>query len=130
MKIKTRTATVKSPFMKCPPICVEGYHSQLTRAIMRVWCAAVQKESKIAVFVALFLFSSVAVAQSKTESSLQKVRANLAKTTDPVSRTKLNIKISSLLIALMFDAARSGDDKVVDERLNDYSNTIQDANRT
>jgi hypothetical protein len=71
-----------------------------------------------------------ALGQSKTELSLQKERTNLERTSDPVSRTKIEIKISDLLITLLTDAARAGNDKLVEQHLNDYSNTISDAHLT
>jgi hypothetical protein len=78
-------------------------------------------------FVALCSYS---IAQSKTEEQLMKERADLARTKDPVSRTKIEIKISDLLITLMADAARTGNDKQAEQYLNDYSNTISDAHLT
>ena len=81
-----------------------------------------------------FAFCSFAIAQSnapsKTEVSLQKERANLGRTNDPVGRTKIQIKISDLLLTLLADAARNGSDKIVEQHLNDYSNTIADAHLT
>ena len=84
-------------------------------------------------FVAIVLFiglCSYSVAQSKAEEQLRKERAELARTKDPVGRTKIEIKISDLLITLMADAARGGDDKRAEQYLNDYSNTISDAHLT
>ena|SRR6187399_884218 len=81
-----------------------------------------------------FAFCGLAIAQStalsKTEVSLQKERVNLSKTNDPVGRTKTQIKISNLLLTLLTDAARDGNDKLVEQHLNDYSNTISDAHLT
>jgi len=77
-----------------------------------------------------FALCSYAIAQSKTEVSLQKERTNLNRTNDPVNRTKIEIKISDLLITLMTDAARAGNDKLAEQYLNDYSNTISDAHLT
>jgi ElaB/YqjD/DUF883 family membrane-anchored ribosome-binding protein len=78
-------------------------------------------------FVALCGYS---IAQSKAEEQLKKERSSLARTTDPVSRTKIEIRISDLLITLMADAARAGDDKKAEQYLSDYSNTISDAHLT
>ena len=83
--------------------------------------------------VATFLFIALcgySIAQSKAEEQLKKERAELARTKDPVGRTKIEIKISDLLITLMADAARTGDDKRAEQYLSDYSNTISDAHLT
>src|SRR6185295_6507168 len=80
--------------------------------------------------VLLFAVCGFATGQSKTEVSLQKERSNLARESDPVDRTKIQIKIAEFLITLLTDAARSGNDKLVEQHLNDYSNTIQDAQLT
>jgi hypothetical protein len=89
-----------------------------------------RKPFKIAATVLFIVLCSYSVAQSKSEEQLQKERANLARTTDPVSRTRIEIKISDLLITLMIDAARAGEDKHAEQYLNDYSNTISDAHLT
>ena len=89
-----------------------------------------QKQFTIALTVLLITFAGFSFGQSKTETSLKKERANLARTTDAVDRTKINIKISDLLLALLTDAAREGDDKLIDQHLNDYANTIQEAHAT
>src|SRR2546423_12452766 len=80
--------------------------------------------------VLLLVVCGYAFGQSKTETSLQKERANLARSTDAVERTRIDIKISELLLVLLTDAARAGDDKLVEQHLSDYSNTIQDAQLT
>ena len=74
--------------------------------------------------------AGLAAAQSKAELSLKKERNNLEHTSDPVLRTKTGIKISELLITLLMDAARAGDDNLVGTRLTDYSATIQNAQQT
>ena len=86
-----------------------------------------RKRYKIVATVLFIALSSYSIAESKAEEQLRKERANLTRTTDPVSRTKIEIRISDLLITLMSDAARSGDDKKAEQYLNDYSNTISDA---
>lgn len=78
----------------------------------------------------VFALCSYAIAQSRTEVALQKERANLNRTTDPINRVKIQIKISDHLITLMTDAARTENDKLVEQYLNDYSNTISDAHLT
>jgi len=77
-----------------------------------------------------FVLCGYAASQSKTEVSLQKERANLNKTSDPVNRTKTQIKISDLLLTLLTAAARAGNDKLAEQYLNEYSETISDAHLT
>jgi hypothetical protein len=89
-----------------------------------------RKRYKIVTTGLLFALCSYAIAQSKAEVALQKERTNLNRTSDPINRVKTEIKISDHLITLMTDAARSGNDKLVEQHLNDYSNTISDAHLT
>jgi len=89
-----------------------------------------RKRYKIVTTVLFIALSSYSIAQSKAEEQLRKERSNLTRTTDPVSRTKIEIRISDLLITLMADAARAGEDKKAEQYLSDYSNTISDAHLT
>src|SRR5678816_2749226 len=89
-----------------------------------------RKRYKIVTTVLFIALSSYSIAQSKAEEQLRKERSNLTRTADPVSRTKIEIRISDLLITLMADAARAGEDKKAEQYLNDYSNTISDAHLT
>ena len=89
-----------------------------------------RKRYKIVTTVLFIALSSYSIAQSKAEEQLRKERSNLSRTTDPVSHTKIDIKITDLLITLIEDAARAGDDKKVEQYLSDYSNTIADAHLT
>ena len=89
-----------------------------------------RKRYKIETIVLFVALCSYSIAQSKAEEQLRKERLNLTRTTDPVSRTKIQIKISDVLITLMTDAARAGEDKKAEQYLNDYSNTISDAHMT
>jgi len=89
-----------------------------------------RKRNKIVTTVLFIAFCSYSIAQSKAEEQLRKERSNLTRTTDPVSRTKIEIRISDLLITLMTEAARAGDDRRAEQYLNDYSNTISDAHLT
>jgi hypothetical protein len=89
-----------------------------------------RKRHKFVSIVLFIVLCSYSIAQSKTEEQLKKERSNLTRTTNPVSRTKIEIKISDLLITLMTDAARAGEDKKAEQYLNDYSNTIADAHLT
>ena len=72
--------------------------SNAESAIMHSWSVAMRTRHKIVTILKmalLLLICSHVFAQSKTEVSLQKERANLEKTSDPVSRTKIEIKISA-----------------------------------
>jgi hypothetical protein len=89
-----------------------------------------RKRYKIVATILFVAVCSYSIAQSKAEEQLKKERTDLARTKDPVSRTKINIKISDLLITLMADAARAGNDKQAEQYLSDYSNTISDAHQT
>lgn len=89
-----------------------------------------RKRYKIVTTGLFFALCSYAIAQSKAEVALQKERSNLSRTNDPVNRAKTEIKISDLLLTLLADAARAGNDKLVEQHLNDYSNTISDAHLT
>jgi hypothetical protein len=89
-----------------------------------------RKRYKIEAIVLFVALCSYSIAQSKAEEQLRKERLNLTRTTDPVSRTKIQIKISDVLITLMTDAARAGEDRKAEQYLNDYSNTISDAHMT
>jgi hypothetical protein len=89
-----------------------------------------RKRYKIEAIVLFVALCSYSIAQSKAEEQLRKERLNLTRTTDPVSRTKIQIKISDVLITLMTDAARAGEDKKAEQYLNEYSDTISDAYMT
>ncbi len=48
---------------------------------------------------------------------------------DPVDRTKSDIAISEILLSLASDAVRSGEPEVLEKRLTEYVDTIQDAHQ-
>lgn len=85
---------------------------------------------KIITTVLLFTLGGYATAQSKNDDELLKERSSLERKPGPIERTKTDIKIADLLILLMTDAARTGNDKVLDQHLNAYAGTIQDAQKT
>src|SRR5262245_38718463 len=62
--------------------------------------------------------------------ALQKEKDKLRRQTDPVDRTKTHIKISEILITLVTDAVRGGDLEVMEARLDEYVDTIQEAHET
>ena len=60
---------------------------------------------------------------------LEKERARLKGEIDPVDRTKSDIAISEILLSLASDAVRSGEPEVLEKRLTEYVDTIQDAHQ-
>ncbi|MBI4474523.1 MAG: hypothetical protein HY646_17770 [Acidobacteria bacterium] len=62
--------------------------------------------------------------------ALEKEKEKLRRQTDPVDRTKTNIKISEILITLVTDAVKANDLEVVELRLDEYVDTIQEAHQT
>ena len=61
---------------------------------------------------------------------LQRERDKLSRATDPVDRAKTDISISELLLSLAGDAVKSGEPEVLEKRLKEYVETIQDAHQT
>ena len=57
-------------------------------------------------------------------------RARLARTTGPVDRTRVQIRISDLLVSLIGDAVGDGDIERLDQRMMEYRNTVTDARDT
>src|SRR5690242_14290800 len=60
---------------------------------------------------------------------LEKERARLKAVADPIDRTKSDIAISEILLSLASDAVRSGEPEVLEKRLAEYVDTIQDAHQ-
>ena len=61
---------------------------------------------------------------------LSEERAGLETTTNPVTRTRIQIRISDLLISFVGDAVDSGDVELIDEHVGEYRATILDARDT
>lgn len=61
---------------------------------------------------------------------LDEEQATLARATDPVDRTRIQIRISDLMVSFMGDAARDGDVDRIEIRMADYRNAILDARDT
>ena len=61
---------------------------------------------------------------------LQKEREKLDRETDPVGRTKTQIKVSEILLTLINDAVQSGEAEVMAKRLSEYRAAIQNAHET
>jgi len=65
----------------------------------------------------------------KRPERLERERARLKTLTDPVDRTKSDIAISEILLSFASDAVRSGEPEVLQKRLNEYVDTIEDAHQ-
>jgi hypothetical protein len=61
---------------------------------------------------------------------LNEERAGLEVTTNPVTRTRIQIRISDLLVSFVGDAVDVGDVELIDERVSEYRATIIDARDT
>ena len=61
---------------------------------------------------------------------LNEERAALESTTNPVQRTRIQIRISDLLISFVGDAVDAGDVELMDEYVGEYRATILDARDT
>ena len=66
----------------------------------------------------------------KRLQQLEREKDKLRRQTDPVDRTKTQIKISDLLLTLISDAVRSNAIERMEARLDDYVSAIQDAHQT
>lgn len=60
---------------------------------------------------------------------LERERAHLKMLTDPVDRAKTDITISELLLSLAGDAVRTGEPEVLQKRLGEYLEAIEDAHQ-
>jgi hypothetical protein len=61
---------------------------------------------------------------------LQKEKDKLNRLTDPVDRTKTSIAISEILLSLASEAVKTGEPEMLGKRLNEYIDTIRDAQET
>jgi type II secretory pathway pseudopilin PulG len=83
--------------------------------------------------VLLLLFSLTLSAQSGTNKQaerLQREKNNLNRQTDPVGRTKTQIKIAEILLTLIGETVQSGDMELMQKRLAEYTAAIEDAHQT
>ena len=78
----------------------------------------------------VFGLGSRAVQPNKQLERLQKERANLTRQTDPVGRTKAQIKISEVLLNLISDAVQAGDMEAMQKYIGEYLVAIEDAHQT
>ena len=74
--------------------------------------------------------SSLQGQYDKRLERLQRERGKLNRTTDPVDRAKTGINISELLLSLASDAVKTGEPEVLEKRLKEYVDAIQDAHQT
>lgn len=72
----------------------------------------------------------LAVEQADFTKQLERERDKLQREKDPVDRTKINIKISEVLLASVSVSIQSGDYSMMERQLNEYSAAIEDAHRT
>jgi len=83
--------------------------------------------------VLLLLLSLTSSAQSginKQAERLQKEKDKLNRQTDPVGRTKTQIKIAEILLTMINDTVQAGDMELMQKRLGEYTAAIQDAHQT
>jgi len=73
--------------------------------------------------------SFLQVQVDKRFERLDRERAHLKTLTDPVDRTKSDIAISEILLSLAGDAVRSGEPEVLQKRLGEYVDAIEDAHQ-
>ena len=81
-------------------------------------------------FLLVFTLSSFAFQSNRQLERLEKERANLTRQTDPVGRTKTQIKISEALLTLISDAVQAGDMDLMHKYIAEYLAAIQDAHQT
>jgi hypothetical protein len=86
----------------------------------------------MATFLIAFVFTGRALpAQTdKRVEQIEKERAKLVRETDPVDRTKIQIKISEVLLAFAAEAVSKGDFIEMQRHLTEYSGAIRDAHQT
>ena len=86
--------------------------------------------STVVTTLLLFALAGNAMAQSKYDNAIRKERSSLERSSNPVDRTKIDIRIADLLIEVLAEAARTKDDKLIEQHIKDYAATIQDAQQT
>jgi molybdopterin-biosynthesis enzyme MoeA-like protein len=72
----------------------------------------------------VFTLSSRAVQTDKQLERLQKEKSNLTRQTDPVGRTKTEIKISEALLNLISDAVQAGDMELMQKYIAEYLTAV------
>jgi len=74
--------------------------------------------------------SSLRVQYDKRLERLEREKDKLKRATDPVGRTKTEIRIAEILLTFVSDAAKAGDQERLEQRLDEYRAAIQDAHQT
>ena len=74
--------------------------------------------------------AAFAYAGGERAEQLAKERGKLQEEKDPVDRTKINIKISELLLASVTDSIQAEDYASMNEELSEYAAAIEDAHTT
>jgi hypothetical protein len=74
--------------------------------------------------------AAFAVANPELARQLAKEREKLQDEKDPVDRAKINIKISEILLASVSESIQTENFVRMDEELNEYAMTIEDAHST
>lgn len=74
--------------------------------------------------------STLWVRIDKRIERLQAEREKLKTASDPVDRTKTDIRIAEILLAIVGDAVKTGDLEVMEHRLDEYVDAIKDAHQT
>jgi hypothetical protein len=86
-----------------------------------------------ALVVVLLLLNFISFSAAQADKQLQRLQKEidkLTRQTDPVGRTKTEIKISEILLTMIGDAVRAGDMELMEMRLSEYMAAIQDAHQT
>ena len=74
--------------------------------------------------------SSLRAQYDKRLERLEREKDKLKRATDPVDRTKTEIRIAEILLTFVSDAANAGDQERLEQRLDEYRAAIQDAHQT
>jgi len=74
--------------------------------------------------------SSLRAQYDKRLERLEREKDKLKRATDPVDRTKIEIRIAEILLTFVSDAANAGDQERLEQRLDEYRAAIQDAHQT
>ncbi len=74
--------------------------------------------------------SSLRAQYDKRLERLEREKDKLKRATDPVDRTKTEIRIAEILLTFVSDAANAGDQERLEQHLDEYRAAIQDAHQT
>ena len=73
--------------------------------------------------------SSLRAQYDKRVERIEKEKEKLKKLTDPVDRTKTQIRIAELLLSFVADSVNAGDQERMEQRLDEYVAAVQDAHQ-